>query len=111
MSGTNANFLSFPDFDFLFSLLAPVSGLYSFTVFFVMDAVNTNLGIKVNDVGVCIGFGDRDHFGNTGTCTAMVQLAAGDLINVKIVDNGSGDWGVILGSKYSGLSGFLLEPL
>ena len=67
------------------------------------------MGIKVNDVDVCIGFGDRVHFGNTGTCTAIVQLVAGDLVNVKIYDNGSGDGGVVYGFKYSGLAGHLLE--
>ena len=76
-----------------------------------MESVNTNLGVKVNDVDVCIGYGQRAHFGNTGTCTAIVQLASGDMVNVKIVESGSPDGGVVHGSKYSGFSGHLLEPL
>ena len=88
-----------------------MSGFYSFTLFFITQDVTTNLAIKVNDADVCRGYGNQDHFGNTGTCTAVVQLAAGDLVNVKVLDDGSGDGGVMYGGRYSGLSGFLLEPL
>ena len=76
-----------------------------------MDTITTSLAVKVNDVSVCIGYGSNADFGNTGTCTAIVQLSAGDLVNVKVSDDGSGDGGVVRGSRYSGLSGFLLEPL
>ena len=67
--------------------------------------------MKVNDVNVCIGYGYYAYFGNTGTCTAIVQLSAGDLVNVKIIDNGGGDGGVVRGGGYIGLSRHLLEPL
>ena len=40
-----------------------------------------------------------------------MQLASGDLVNVKIVESTSPDGGVVHGSKYSGLSGHLLEAL
>ena len=76
-----------------------------------MKDVTTNLGIKVNDVNVCRAYGNMVHFGNTGTCTTIVELVVGDLVNAQILDNGSGDGGVLLGLQYSGLSGFLLEPL
>ena len=89
---------------------APVGGLYTFTLFYIMKDKNTNLGIKVNDVDACIGYANDAHFGNTGTCTAIVQLAAGDLVNLKVVDGRDGNGGVVHGNKYSGLSGFLLEP-
>ena len=62
-----------------------------------MQDVTTNLCVKVNDVNVCRAYGNMVHFGNTGTCTAVVELAAGDLVNVKILDNGTGDGGVVLG--------------
>ena len=76
-----------------------------------MDIVSTNLWIKVNDVDVCIGYGNGADFGNTRTCTTNVQLASGDLVNVKIVESTSADGGAVHGSKYSGLSGHLLEAL
>ena len=76
-----------------------------------MDTVTTSLAVKVNDVNVCIGYGNYADFGNTGTCTAIVQLSAGDLLNVKIIDDGGGNGGVVRGDGYSGLSGHLLEPL
>ena len=56
------------EFKFLFSLLATVNGLYSFTMLFTMDTVSTNLGIKVKVADVCVGFGNSAKHGNTGTC-------------------------------------------
>ena len=67
--------------------VASVSGLYSFTVNFVVQTVPTKLAITINDVNSCHGYGDNSHFGNTGTCTTIVELAAGDLVIVKVVDN------------------------
>ena len=74
-----------------------------------MQTVATNLAITINDVNSCHGYGDNSHFGNTGTCTTTVELAAGDLVIVKVVDNGSGDGGVVLGGQYSGFTGFLVN--
>ena len=76
-----------------------------------MDTVTTSLAVKVNNTNVCIAYGFIGDFGNTGTCTAIVQLSAEDMVNVKIFDDGGGDGGVVRGGGYSGLSGHLLEPL
>ena len=53
-------------------------------MFFIMDDVDTNLAITINDVNSCIGFGDRSHFGSTGTCTTIVELVQEDLVIVKV---------------------------
>ena len=95
----------------MLTLLVPASGLYTFTVFFIVDTVTTSLAVKVNDVNVCIAYGSIGDFGNTGACTAIVRLSAGDLVNVKIIDDDGGNGGVVRGGGYSGLSGHLLEPL
>ena len=100
-----------PKVTFLLTLLTSASGLYSFTVFFIVETLTTSLAVKVNDANVCIGYGSNADFGNTGTCTAIVQLSAEDLVNVKIFDDGGGDGGVVRGDGYSGLSGHFLEPL
>ena len=74
-----------------------------------MNSVNTNLAITINDINSCIGYGNGAHFGNTRTCTTIVDLVAGDLVIVKVVDDGSGDGGVVFGDGYSGFTGFLLQ--
>ena len=76
-----------------------------------MSTAHTDLGVKVNNVDVCIAFAQADHYGNAGTCTVIVQLAAGDQVNVKVNNGGSNDGGDVHGGKYSGLSGFLLKRL
>ena len=74
-----------------------------------MDSVSTNLGITINDVNSCAGFGHGSHYGKTGTCTTIVELAAGDLVIVKVVDDGTGNGGVVHGGLYSGFTGFLMQ--
>ena len=110
MLPTRTKFDSIPNLSVSDTFLAaPVNGLYSFTVFFIMDTAHTDLGVKVNNVDACIAFAQADHYGNAGKCTAIVELAAGDLVNVKIINGGSTDGGYVHGGKYSGLSGFLLK--
>ena len=64
-----------------------------------MDTVATNLGVTVNDVYSCETYGNNAHFGNTGTCTTIVELVAGDLLIVKVVDDGAGDGGIVHGDQ------------
>ena len=70
----------------------------------------TNLEIMVNNVNYCNSYGADDHKHATGTCNALVELSAGDLVNVKLVDP-QGDGGVVYGGRYSIFTGFLYQAL
>ena len=93
-------------------ILAPVSGVYNFNLFFVAE-VKSGLDIRVNDEVSCRGYGDYDPDANdgykeffTGACAVEVELLAGDLVNVKLWDENFFA-GTLVGEKYTGFSGAL----
>ena len=100
------------NFTFYF-LSAPVHGLYFFNLFFIgtsKPAPSTNLDIMVNNVRQCVAFSDFANRHNTGTCSIMVELQAGDTVHVEHEDPHN-DGGVAWNGPYTGFSGFLYQRL
>ena len=91
------------------SFTALQHGYYVFTIFFqTRSGDNSDLAIMVNDNMVCSGDAPSDHY-NQGTCSAIVELQVGDVVNVKVVYGDAvlhrGD-GII-----NGFSGFIYKAL
>ncbi len=89
------------------SFTAPLGGIYVFHLFYSADpGRHINLGIYVNGGMVCTGVGSGDY--QTGTCSTIVQLKAGDVVNARR----SHGPGRVHAPEYStGFSGFLYLPL
>ena len=91
------------------SFTAFTSGYYVFSLFFqTFDDTDSDLVITVNDSVLCAG----DAAGGfiQASCTAVVELEAGDVVNVKASD---GDVNLFTGDsgKSLGFSGFLYLAL
>ena len=96
-----------------FVLLAPVHGLYFFNLFFIgtsKPAPSTNLDIMVNNVRQCVAFSDFANRHNTGTCSIMVELQAGDTVHVEHEDPHE-DGGTVWGGDYTRFNGYLIKAL
>ena len=91
------------------SFTALASGYYVFTLFFqTRGDTDSDLVITVNDEVLCAGDGANDY--KSGSCSAVVQLEVGDVVNVKAAAGDAvlhtGDAGRALG-----FSGFLYLAL
>ena len=90
------------------SFTALQHGYYVFTIFFQgVSGYDSDLGIMVNDNMVCAGDAVSDSH-NRGTCTAIVELEVGDVVNVKAV---YGDVVLREVGEVNGFTGFLYEAL
>ena len=96
---------------FFFLPVAPVHGLYIFTLNFITgDLASTNLDIMVNDVRKCVAFGDGAHRHTTGVCTLIVELQPGDKVHVEHEDPHE-DGGTVWGGDYTRFNGYLIKAL
>ena len=90
------------------SFTALQQGYYVFTIFSQgVTGHDSDLGILVNDNLVCTGDAVSDSY-NQGTCSAIVELQVGDVVNVKSL-HGSAvlrDTGSV-----NGFVGFLYQAL
>ena len=90
------------------SFTALQHGYYVFTIFFQgVTGHDSDLGILVNNSAVCVGDAVSDG-SNQGTCSAIIELQVGDVVNVKAV---YGD--VVLSNigNMNGFTGFLYQAL
>lgn len=89
--------------------LAPVAGLYGFMVNLLTDdsvMAMTNLRIMLNDVPVVNAYSDNSNKFITGVTQTVLELNAGDLVNVKLHDPQE-DGGIVFGGAYTVFSGIL----
>ena len=79
---------------------------------FLSKDLFTDLEIRVNDVIKCRAFGYNDAgLENSDSCSAVVELTTGDLVNVKLRKNNGVDGGGVYGDQYTGFNGVLLYAL
>ena len=91
------------------SFTALASGYYVFTLFFqTRGDTDSDLAITVNDEVLCAGDGANDY--KFASCSAVVQLEVGDVVNVKAA---AGDAVLHTGDagRAAGFSGFLYLAL
>lgn len=87
---------------------APISGIYQFSAQAQLTATGASNGqcfLYVN--GVSHTFFGGTAVGSTGAGSALVELAAGDTVDVYVKITGSAAWTVIGDSTSSYFSGFL----
>ena len=88
------------------SFTALQHGYYFFTMFFqTHQEADSDLAIMVNDVPACRGDAAREY--DQGTCSVIVELQVGDVVNVKAV----GDVVLIATGNVNGFTGFLYQAL
>ena len=91
------------------SFTALQHGYYVFTIFFETDnEADSDPAIMVNDVPVCTGDAARVY--DQGTCSAIVELNVGDVVNVKAIH---GDVLLFGGesAKVNGFAGYIYRAL
>ena len=91
------------------SFTALQHGYYVFTMFFETDdSTPSELAILVNDVPLCVGDGAGEF--KQGTCSAIVELHVGDVVNVKAIYGDVVLYGGDSG-KVNGFAGYIYAPL
>ncbi len=85
---------------------APLEGIYVFHLFYETNFIeDSKLGVAVNGRVVCMGNAQGNYA--QGTCSAIVRLRHGDVVNVLAVESST----LTDSGARHGFSGFLLERL
>ncbi len=96
------------------SFVSPRHGLYGFSSYFISTnpAVATNLCIMVNGMCVCSEVaGHIERIFDTGSCSALVELQPGDVVQVVLHYDGGSDGGEVYHGGHTGLTGWLYKAL
>ncbi len=99
------------------SFVAPRHGLYWFSSYMLTSdsALPTDLCIMVNGACVCAESAGTDLINDraydTGTCSALVELQPGDIVNVVFYWDYQSDGGEVHHNRHTGFSGWLYKAL